>query len=387
MITIKQFLVLFVLCLTPFVFLSFRTELIGFDSYYFLNHVCNGLKTEWWSTSLLTPTLLDFIPCNPLIINSILFFSLLFSTVGVAQTGNLIHEKYGWMAGFFLFMSSKWFQGFLAFEDDPIAYPFLFFSLYFLVKGMIKKNSKDKLISLLLVGLACLIWKGAILYFIVYGLSYIVSTIISMPILLLKGKEIISNLIPFNNVMENQAIIGISYTGTLFLGLILAPFFLPLILMPSFVFWTAILVFNAKFIIHALPFYSITVMLLYSRLKEKRNEFIKWIPILLIALVFAVWLPSSYNTINQYPQPEQFNLIEKGIQLSQETGKPLKNEWSAGYWIEWLGGKPTAKGGYGEEQDYNKSIVISMNEQLNEGLDRECLKVMESMKLKLYDCN
>lgn len=386
MISIKQFALLFVLCLMPFAFLSLREYFIGADSYYFLNHVCNNNPTEWWSTSLLTPFILDFIPCNPAIINLILFTSLLLSTFWVAQTGNLINKKYGWMAGLFLFLSSKWMQGFLVFEDDPISYPLLFASLYFFIKGTMQDNWKDKVIALALVGLACLIWKGAILYFIVYGLTYIVSTIIAVPILLLKGKELLSNIIPSTvHAFENHAIIGILFTQVLALGLIAGIKLLPYVLLPMYFFWTIVLFFNAKFIVHALPLYALSVMILYSNLKEKMNDKPKWKPftqsilLMLILLVPAIAIPSSYNVINQMPFPEQMQLIQKGIQLSQETGKPLKNEWSAGYWIEWFNGTPTQWGGYMGEQDYNNSIAIEWTEL-------PCKKIMEARELKLYDC-
>lgn len=370
----------------PFAFLSLREYYIGADSYYFLNHVCNNNPTEWWSTSILTPFLLDFIPCSPIIINLILFTSLLLSTFWVTQTGSLVNKKYGWMAGFFLFLSSKWMQGFLVFEDDPISYPLLFASLYFFIKGTMQDKWKDKVTALLLVGVACLIWKGAILYFIVYGLTYIVSTIIAVPILLLKGKELLSNLIPSTvHAFENHAIIGILFTQVLALGLIAGIKLLPYALLPMYFFWTIVLFFNAKFIIHALPLYALSVMILYSNLKERMNDKPKWKPfsqsilLMLVLLVPAIAIPSSYNVINQLPFPEQMQLIEKGIKLSEETGKQLKNEWTVGYWIEWFNGKPTQWGGYMGEQDYNNSIAIEWKEL-------PCNKIMEERELKLYEC-
>lgn len=380
MITKKQFALLFILCLLPFAFLSIREHYIGTDSYYFLNHVCKGKPAEWWSTSVLTPSTLDFIPCNPVIINLILFVSLLVSTLGVAHAGKILNERHGWMAAFFLFLSSKWFQGFLSFEDDKLGFPFLFISLYFFVKGTVQKKRRDKVIALILVGVACLFWKGAIIYFLAYALTFIVSAVISIPIIVLRGKEILANLIPFNSgVFENKAIIGILFTQFLFLGIIMGFFVLPYALLPQFLFWTIILAFNAKFIIHALPFYAISVMIVYSNLKEKKSMITKYYSLLLVLLVLAVWIPSSFNAINQIPYPEHMELIKEGIQLSKETGKPLKNYWDTGYWVEWLEAEPTQRGGYMGEQDYNNSIAIVWSEL-------DCKKIKEEEKLKLYEC-
>lgn len=360
----KQYLFLFLISLIPLIFYLQKPFLVGVDSYYFLNSVCQNTQAN---APILSQTIIQFIPCNTTTIKIMLWFLMLSSSIILALTGETINKKHGWLAGYFIYGSSYFITEFLKFEDDQIAFPILFLALYFYVKSLTTNTKKRsyQALSLGLAGLGGLIWKGSILNFIGFGLTmtWLPAFLITLIIVGFLFNNLIGAIIPNFLIQENVPAgilgIGIFLPELLLLGYLKKPNELKSLL----VFWTVIVFLNAKFLIHLLGVLSVSFVDYYVKAGAYLRKF-------LLVCTFLVIVLSCLQIQGIAPNEKHWKAIDFAEQLSLETGKPLKNEFTFGYWMQFKGLKPTAFGGLGATQDYSDSVVLS-------SIPLNCVKRME----------
>lgn len=369
----KQAGFLFLLALFLFTFYFLRQDIIGADSYFYLNQICkpnyvysdvakyenalNNLITGNFSNlknnmpPLLGPTLKN-LPCNFMYLKIILFSGFLLCLLSIALLGELFNKKEGWKAALFTFLSPLLAWEFLKFENDQLAIPLLFLSMYFFFKGSYAQNNNKKylyqIIAVLIAFLAAGFWGGSLFIIIAYGFSSFIGLIFSVPILFFLGPQLFNSAAPVPGVYESIPFIAIFYIlpFTFFLLYGYRKVFLPQLFFLLFLGFL-----NAKFIVLSIPLLCICTLNVYS--DKIFNKKVKWWPrikitMVLACIVFAVFF--SLGISKQHPTTEQWTAIKQGLQISREQGKHFANDWDIGYWVHWLDGNASAWGG---PQDIN----------------------------------
>lgn len=379
---LKHFFVLAAALAVPFIFyILLKPNFIGFDSYYFLDFVCNNGNID--TQNLATQAIFSILPCNFAIIKTLQYFLALIALVGVVKTGELFYRN-GWLAGLFVFLSPIWFWEFMKLENEVFAFPILVWAIYFLTKGLKKNKIKEKVIGIGLIFVAGAIWEGAVYYFVPYAfLTLLVSPILLVSLIVFQTR-FFGSLTTNNMVYENMAFVGLIHLGV-FLIAILGLFLDMVIAIPG-LFWLIVTTMNAKFYFHVVPFLAIGTLLLYNHpnlnnLDKKYNKSIwKTVKLVLIITPFIFVFVFGYSVaFAQPPTIKQTSLINEFVQF-QKQGFEVKNDWSYGYLVNFYGGNASAWGGGIWEQDYNSGIVLTQR-------DLNCELLNKANEIKLYDCN
>lgn len=364
----KQFLIIFFFCLIPFGFYLLKDGLIGADSYAFVNFVCFG---DFVELQPLSGIIFPLLPCNFLIFKLILFFSLLIGTLSISLLGELFNKKYGWLSGIFSFYSWLWIAEFFKFEDDQLAYPLLLLATYFFFKGRVENKFKYQAVSLGLVLLGGLIWKGALVYLFGFGFSSIIFAIFSIVLLPFVINSFFGSIIFRFDVLENFPIVGLIYSSVLLLGFK----GIKRIFLVQTVWFSFLALLNAKFALHIIPYLSVGFMLVYSKLPERKQ------PALIALLVFML-LFGSIVLFKTSPTQQQWDAIKFGYQKSLDLNKNFRHDWSMGYWIKFLRidtnyfGSPT-------HDFYPPPCIVVTYEDLN---FQRCEVIEGFGSFKVFDC-
>lgn len=368
----KHLLLLFLLTLIPFLIFMARPDFVGGDTYYFLNNICG--EGEISDTDLIR-TIFGFLPCNFLALKTLLFVLCLTCTITLALTGDLWDKKRGWMAGLFVFLSPIYFLEFTKLENDQFAYPLLFMAIYFFYKGYFKNKFYNHLVALVLILFASQIWGGSIFFLLAFAFGSIIFLITTIPAIVLFWKKLFFTVLPRFPTFEwltweNAVGFGIFWLFLLLMGYI----GISRILLPQLLFFTALLLFNSKFVFLAIPFLALAFVNYYNKLDKTKygktfQQIFLWLPFFLaISWGIVSW--------TQPPQPYQWEAIDYALEQSPKPG--ITNDWDFGYWILYKGGRTQQ---FGASQDFNAGhdIVLTRRE-----LDCNMLRQFED--LRVYKC-
>lgn len=120
--TPKQFALLFFACLAVFLpVFVLRFWPYGFDSYYYLDIVCNGTQPIA-NEPFLSAWLFQFLPCNVPLLLVLNFFLMFGCCVFASLLGEYFVLEKGWLAGLFILASLIFTMSFFSIEAEPIAY-------------------------------------------------------------------------------------------------------------------------------------------------------------------------------------------------------------------------------------------------------------------------
>lgn len=356
--------------------------IIGNDSYYYLNAICNEteLTQEQHGFPLIFNILVVELPCNFVLIKILLLIMALTSLFIIQKFVELFAKTKEEKENVWFVMLSTigltplLLQQFFKFEDDQFSYPFLYAFLYFSMKGQITKQIKYNLISIPFLVVSLSIWGGGLHYLVAMLLTPLNFILIILITLSKTDAFVLLFHTTFNidtKILENQ-----QYTAILLGGFFLwfGAFFIERMLIIPLIYLTIIALFNNKFAFLVIPFLLQGWNKASLKIKKLKPTYYK----VLIGIAVVMFLVMTFLIINIPPTVQDFEVISWAKE--QEFEKGIVNYWSIGYWVEHQGLKATAKGHY-NPQDYNDSTAITSEE-----LDCTLLKELKGSNLKVYDC-
>jgi len=368
----KQIALLFFITLIPFFIFSIgRFDFVGADTYYFLNHVCGEGELNELD---LTRTFFDFLPCNFIVLKTMLFFLCFSCVFSIALVGEFFNKKNGWMAGLWLFLSPIFFLEFTKLENDQIAYPFLFLAIYFFYKGFFKNRFCNRLIAVVLVLFATQFWGGSVFFLMAFAFGSLLFALASIPLLVLFWQKLFFTVLPrFPTfewiVWENSLIGGIAYVFLLLLGYNGINWFL----LPQLVFFTALFLLNSKFVFLVVPFLALGFVNYFEKLdKAKYGVLFKQVFLWLPFFLAVSW---GLVSLQQPPQPYHWSAVEFALDASSRPS--IVNDWDFGYWVLFKGGRTEQ---FGAPKDFNASGIVLTRKQL------DCNLLKQFNDLRVYKC-
>jgi len=328
--TPKQFTFVALFCFGFFALTFLNPYPYGSDSFYYLNVVCHGAPFVPGELPL-TMALFSLIPCNMLVIKSLLFLCCLTAVLACSLLGEHFVKDKGWLAGVFVFASFLWLQQFWAFENEAFAFALLFPAAWLFYSGSWKK----KAVAVFLCVLACGFWLGSVLMLAVFALA---SVFTGIPLGFFAGyyyKIILANLIPTQNLQETVPGFGLFYQGFLFVSLmfwrILPALFVPIS------FFSLIAFVNMRFACFASFFLAILAAKQASYAKTKVLRLMPFVGVALCVMFFVGIFASL---------PPSFQEIEAvRLAVAEAGGSTICNDWTFGHEVRFFGGVPSDFGG------------------------------------------
>ncbi len=350
MLTLKQIIILVLLCAVPLTFNLIRPDLFGTDTYYFYAVACENVELR--SVPIISAYVFSIMPCSILVFKLISFGLLTLTVLSISFLGSMFSKRFGWLAGVFLFLNSLTILEFSRLEDDTFALPILFTAMYLFLLGAKESKSHFQLSALGLVLFSGLIWKGAFTYLIAFALTNTVALIAFILVMIFIVKNFIGAVMAFNTnfeVAENLPIIGVAYQLFLLIGILGTKRFFVI----QLAFFLFIAFINAKFAIHLAPLLALGMVFvtekLFKRIEQpvvvQRNSFLikkYFVPIVLL-YAFVIAGATGYLILNQFPSSAQTEAVNFAIEIAGD--KNMLNDWSYGYYILAAGGNTGVYGG------------------------------------------
>ena len=254
-----------------------------------------------------------------------LFFSVFFVWLIVRK---LFNERLAWISVFFgLGFVPLWLFEFAKFENELFAIPLVFLGIYFLLG-----DNFSKLIGFgfFLLSLFFWLWLG---YFF----------------------------------LGNYAVTeGLFLSG--FLSLFFGVLFLPFVFFVEKKFFVLLFVFfllggflHGKLLVFLIPFVVVGIAQLIVFV-ERKNINYNYVWVLVVFLIIG-W---NYSILVQVPTQNDWDLIDKVIEIGSDLNIPIENDWSFGYWLIHKG-YPAKSFGGGTDKNYceiEKPFVVLTDSNL-----------------------
>ena len=366
----KDIIKVFLLSLVASIGLFSRTWLFGFDSYAFVS-ASRGLVSlaDRYPAFIY---LVEHIPQSFLIYNLIMWACLFVSLLALFYTAKKLSDKPFLITAIVLAAAPILIFDFAQFQNELLAYPFIFWSFTALMY-------KRPWISLLLGLCSCVFWMGGFVWIAIIATGFVFSFILA----LLLGFPFWYDKIGYavGNIQ------GVSF-NTYFFGLIDYFMLFPVILFifrgkdKRFMIWILVSVglacLSARYVILSIPFllYGVKEMLPFIEKYVFSGKF------LLGACIFMIlcWNIALYL---QEPQPFQMEGVQKFISICRDENVVCYNDWSIGWWVLAEGGTPSNRAGP-PGPDYNslsRPFVALTQEKL------ECTLISGGSRINIYRCN
>jgi hypothetical protein len=343
-----QILAILLLAATPFtIYATARPDLDGFDSYAFLNQSCRGKTVEHQPP--LATALLQAIPCNILIIKAVLATLFAATLLGVASLGTLFHEKHGWLAAAFSFLSPSLLFEAVKLENDQFAIPLLIWACYFFYKARKTKNPRFDIASLALIMAAAGFWYGAIYFLLALALTSLVLIVPGLAALTIYWQQLIGNTLPKAGVVESMMGTGL----TMIAGLVFAFNSIPKQMLAQAAVFLFLAAMQIKFAWMIVPILSVAMMRLYTTKQHRLVEQAKPVFLTMSFLLVVAW---GFALTGHPPHLHQWQAVDYAIEQSGDGF--VWSDWDYGYWVEYRGGTTFQAGG-GEQKPHGKGIVLT----------------------------
>jgi len=363
------------LLLVPFLFLFLRQDLVGVDSYAYALNIC-GLKT----LDIAGYFVFSWLPCNILVWKTLLFSAYVAFVIGSAYLARAFTKKQCFNAVLvFVGLSPLILFSFFKFENEIFALPLMMWATYFFFKAKLEDKPKHFLTSVLLIVLSGFIWEGTYFFALALGLAFLPLFVGSLLALFFVWDKVLFALTP-SGVLESW-FGGIS---PLWLLVLVVPFGLllgwsigaPLVVGLLFGF------FNPKLLIIILPFLLIACVKFLGWLEEY-----PMIKQLVIVLAVVQLIGFGFVSLTLPPTQDDWLWIEEGIELSEETGFRLVNDWSPGYWVLWKGGQAVRWGGPPDlnYSELRKPFVVITSQELGCELVKDFSGFF--VNRRIYECS
>lgn len=386
------------------VFLSFflyidRSEIIGYDSYYFLDYVCDNQTTHFTPDEIgfgFQKAFFSLFPCDFLFIKSCLFACFLLSFYIIFKIAEFLKKGTGYLTLLFLGIVPVWIPNFFKFENDVFAFPLVFLSLYFFIK--FKKRDYffgvpihdsfrfwNLFLSLFLLLVACLFWGGAIYLLVGYAFSFTPLLLVLAIVLVFFFEKFFTGLFGNILVLENNLFNGVWYFLMFFLwqkkGMVVSFFDKSL-----FLCLLIIALVNPKFFILVLPLLAFNLAKFFVNSDKKTRLGLLCFGFVLnlfwILAISLLWV-TPYPPISIETEAVQ-DLIDLGVEKDKET----INDWSLGHLVWFYGGETRFHSGYGLDVNAGKEnkIVLTRKNLKNCEKIKQYQKTLLGKNLTLYNC-
>jgi len=332
--TPKQYVFVFLFCFALFALTFLNPFPYGYDSFYYLGVVCNGVPFVAGELPL-TVALFSLLPCNIFVIKVLLFLCCLSAVLSCSLLGEHFVKDKGWLAGVFVFGSFLWLQQFWAFENEAFAFALIFPAAWLFYSGKWKK----KVLAVFLTLVACGFWMGSSLMLASFAFASAFSTI---PLLFFVGYEyrkIISVISPNPFVQESWPGFGLFYQGLLFISLMFWRM-LPALFVPI-TFFTLVAFVNMRFACFASFFLAILAAKQASFAKTKVLRGMPYVGVALCVVFFvgiSAGLPPTLHEVDAVK-----------LAVLESDGNMICNQWGLGHMVEFFGGVVSDKSG-GQQQ-------------------------------------
>ncbi len=387
----------------PFVAYLFFPTFLGADSFYFYVFSCGQANIPVIDIPILSRLVFELMPCNMFAFKFLFFIAIFVSTIIVGKMGELFDKEHGWLAGVFVFLSIAWVHTFVQIEDDILAMPFLLIANYWFLKAGIDKSNGHEIAAVALVVITgALLWKGALLYLVVYTFFSTLSIIVLYASLFYIGFGAIKGLLGNDLVQENLNGFLLSLLGARTLGFghgfgLLGMYLLTKRVWLVVPFFVAMLI-NAKWAVHVSPFLGLGLMFLLvdlNNLRIQKGIVFKeawankhFLNIFVVMVLFST-MALSVGLLFQHPNQVQIEASQ--FVVDQAQGKRIDNDWSYGYYLMFLGGRTETFGGGWPRytESCNDSYLLTENPAPYEG----CSLLKEWKQsgfyqndIKVYEC-
>lgn len=371
----KQILVIFIAVCVFLLPLFFIPELIGGDTYFFVNYIF-GITNSLPNHPYLAVLIMNLIPPNFFIIKLIMVLVTFVTCLAIARCGELFDEKYGWLAGLFMLGTLFFTTIFINFENDMFGFMYIACSLYCLLLYTQEKKEYQLYLSIILICIGGLVWEFAIYFLLIWVIiSKFNWKLTALFIVVMSNffMKFITGILPNSLIQEN--VFGF--------GLMSLVFFITCymkdtrfkLLYPAILVSTVLALVNLKFIYVVIPLLVISLAVTITKLPTEAVIFV----VLSLLVVFVV---VSLTILNAYPNQDINELFSKAQSLQENSypDKEIRPVWDFGYyWIYWTK-KPYEL--FGSTKPTPKTGIVITREF--EKLD--CVKYFENKSGIIYIC-
>jgi hypothetical protein len=333
-----------VLCLFLFCFLAFavvfvRPTLFGFDSY--ASVLCVRGACDMLSFQPLAVGLFGLLIENLFLFKFLMFVCFFLSVWALWKIVTVyFDERVAWLSIFgLLALSPLMLFSFGNFENEVFAYPLLFWGFYCLIQA----NKLGKLLFFLLVGVSIGFWGGGAYFLLALLPFYLILMPISIVLLILLNELFVGFLIP-TTILESRLFAGYF---DLFLLILTIPFIFGIKNKKLWLSLALILIFTGlqgKFNILLIPFLILGLGFIILKFQINAYQLMLICTFLIIGWQISFWF--------QQPTTQDFELVNQAKDVKSQTGFKVYNDWSNGYWLNYVEIDTNFRGG-GSNPDYN----------------------------------
>lgn len=383
----KFFVVLLIIVLPSFFYLI--TPGFGdHDSYYFFGKVCGFARYDYTVVPTLAFEALNHLPCDEFLLKLLSIAFLIASTYMIYSIVELFAPKHGFLGVLLAGITNVFVFRHFVFENDIFAYPIIFLSLYLFLRYLKnnRENKTDLIASLTLLAFSFFFWGGGIFYIFGFALMEPLLIPIVLIVTFLHGNTLLNSFLPRFEIVENNPIMRL--WNYIFYGII---FLLGIKNQEAFnwffprltIFFFLIGLINPKFIILAIPFFSLTLVKVYKTAPQNAKN-----NMILAMLGFAIVWPSFIIVHGLEPRAYEHQAAQDIVDYAKQNNLEIANDWTYGHLINFYGGKTNQHSGPG---DYNLFKMPNKAILTGERLPCKIVKQYEpdyeiNSPLTLYQC-
>jgi len=369
----KDYLLLFVIALVPFIAYLFNPLLSGADSYFYINQVCR--ITPQSNYTYFFSSLIQLFPCNIVVFKAFLFSMWFGCIIFMAKITELYDKERGVLGGLIMAGMTLFVLSFFNFENDVVGYFLFFASFYFLLKYDKEKSKIALVLSLVLIILSGLFWSGAIYWLMIYPIFFIWFLPMFVYLLFLNANytTFLFFLNADRNIAEHTPFIAVLYWGmtVLFLYGIKK---MDKKLAVSFLILAIPALFVVKLYVLCIPF---VVLFAFHAIKDlKLDKQTVFYSLIMFALIGGAFF--GMKTTEGFPTVSDIEVIKMAIDNNIYT----QNTFGAGYAIVHHGGIPSSAG----QTDGNDYICSGYVIENTFKIDCNCPVLLEGSSILLEKC-
>jgi len=315
--------------------------------------------------------IIPLVPCNILIIKTILVGLYILSVFSIAFFGEKVIKENGWRVGFYsATLTPLLFQEAMKFENDIFGWALIFLSFAVFSLSLNRQNKLIKAICIILATsiaiLSTFIWLGSYFGVLYLGLMFFPILVFVIPPFVIYITAVFDYFLKsiFSNQIVSEEMVGAGIIPVMFIFWVL--YSSPKKLIYPLATWTSFIIgfIKIKYMLLAIPFLALN----FVKFENEHKHLKHWPNLIFVGLAFTCFF--NLLSFNAAPTIEQFNTIDSAIMLANDSNMPLYNDWKFGWWLEYKGQTTEYKASF-PDPDYNNLtrpfIAISSDNLTNSG--------------------